>query len=113
MQYTASTLGQLRDAVTALIGQVGLNAPVGNYEDANEIEPTGITDYVLFEWVCINQEGHIVGLESKDYEMWLRPGEVNAIAIRCGANNALNRFNQIQRGGPLGRQSVIEDLCHI
>lgn len=81
MQYTASTLGQLRDAVTALIDQVGKNAPVGNYEDANEIEPAGITDYVLLEWVCVNQEGHLVGLEAEDYELWLRPGEVNAIAI--------------------------------
>jgi hypothetical protein len=49
MQYTASTLGQLRDAVTVLIDKVGENAPVGNYEDENEIKPAAITDYVLLE----------------------------------------------------------------
>jgi hypothetical protein len=67
MQYTASTLGQLRDAVTALIDKVGENAPVGNYEDENEIKPAAITDYVLLEWVCVNQEGQLVGLEAEDY----------------------------------------------
>lgn len=81
MLYSASTLGQLRDAVNGLIEAVGEDAPVGNYEDA-VTTPTGISDYVLLEWVCINQDGHIVGTEAEDYEQQLKPGEINAIAIR-------------------------------
>lgn len=83
MQYTASTLGQLLDAVNALIEAAGKDAPVGNYEPANENEPEDLTDYIMLEWVCINAEtGHIVGTEADDYERRLKPGEVNAITIR-------------------------------
>lgn len=82
MHYTATTLGQLREAVNSLIEEVGEDTPVGNYELANETEPAGIGDYVLLEWVHINAEtGYIVGTEADDYESKLKPGEVNAISI--------------------------------
>jgi hypothetical protein len=84
MIYTASTLGQLRDAVNSLIEAIGEDAPVGCFCGPVDLQQGDHIDGdVILEWVCITEaDGQIVGTEAEDYERQLQPGEVNAIAIR-------------------------------
>lgn len=79
MMWGAVTLGELKEAVESMIEALGEDAPIGtHYKDGDD---EYLDDYVAFHWVCIDQDGKIVGTEGSDYESKLKPGEVNAIGV--------------------------------
>lgn len=77
MIYFASNLRQLRDAVDSYIKILGENTPVCvPCRTSSDVDTL-----VTLDWICIDGEGNIVGDEANDYELKLKPGEMNAIRI--------------------------------
>jgi hypothetical protein len=90
------TLKQLRHRIDYLIERMGENARVGPTFTKEEswLADMGVDEFVKLppgeylehigvqvEWVCIDTTGRIVGDEANNYEMRLKPGEMNAVKL--------------------------------
>ena len=78
MLYSFSTLKELREAVEALIAELGENTHCGTGTING-----GIDDFSTLEWVVIDKDTlEIVGTEAKDSEKNLEKNRVNAVLIK-------------------------------